>query len=1218
MAPEVVRQEPLDARADLFSLGCIVYWALTGAPAYAMRSVREAEEAYRAPPLPPSRFVDEIPAELDRLVLSLLSIDPLERPSSASEVIDRLHAIATLEEDALASVVESQLAGSALVGRERDKAQLGHQLARLLRGEGATLVLEGEPGMGRSRLIGALAVDARIAGVLTLRVDALAHPEPLGVLRALAHAMLQALPGKAREALAPRLGVLGQVFPELTAHGEPHGTPEPLPRDPLERRVRIQRALSDWVLEVAAQRPLLVAVDDVQAADGASLGCLVLLAHATQQRRLMLVATSALDGESAPAVAPLARLGARVRLRGLDARALEQLVTSSFGDVPHRTRMAQWLARMTQGNPGHVFELLRGLVERKVIRYEAGSWVLPSELSERELPSSLEDALSARLAQLDPSARQLAWMFALHRGPLALPVCLKLLPGRPREELVQLLELLVTREVLASSGDGYRFRQEVLRGVLLAELGDEARCGLHRELGRALIESYPSLFSAIAEKRFEALSNAEIATALQAGWHCVRGGDEARGGPVLRGAAMELTLRGDGLAEAVPVVEEALAEYRKQGRSRYDYGPLLSPLALAGTYMDFRLTYRYGQELFEILLDASGLGLARRLERFLGARLALVLSMVSAALTFRLSMRRNMARSFPDLLLAFMAVGSALIGAYIVLEDRPRILYILERLRPLGFFPPGHPVRLVYDFQLTMGEAVVGRYAAACARGRAVLAALQNPEMARGLADSTRQQLMTGVCMVLGQLDAVRTDGRIHEALNVFDASGSALSQRAALSVRAAYHAHRGERGRSQELQDALDVLAAQAGSTWREDLTGPRRMWCSLALCEDVIGLKRVHRKLDALVAEVPSLADVRDAVHACYLSERGLHAEALARYGAMFERRREEVNVIGMMYVSVYARILRAAGQPERAKAVAERALARLDAEEATFVVASHGARLELALSLMDLGQHQEAGAALDRLLADQAEHDNPMLHGSTHKARALLALAVRDRASFERHLSAMEQWYRRTQNPALVAQCQRLADPGRARGLLDVSEHRAGLLDERSRNYAQVHVALNQCSTPAERLQAIIDLVVEASGAERGYLYLQEPAGLCFAAPNVGMEPPDELRLALAQHVVQVQRGAAPRGEGTTTVIPETHASVVLTTSVPTGKNYRGLVLSIMRGDALQVVGAIALVIEGEEIAPVAPGFLEEVARGLLAAKEARTVAMVGSLATALPRP
>lgn len=1203
MAPEVVRQEALDARADLFSLGCIVYWALTGTSAHAIRNVREAEEAHRNAPSAPSRVVQGIRAELDRLVLSLLSIDPLERPSSASEVIDRLHAIATLEDDPLVSMVESQLAGCALVGREREQTQLGQQLGRLLRGEGATLLLEGDPGMGRSRLTAALAIEARIAGVTTLQVDALAHPEPLGSLRALAHAMLHALPVTAREALVPQLSVLAQAFPELEAHVALQGAPEPLPPDPLERRVRIQRAMADWVLDVAEKKPLLVAIDDVQATDSASLGCLILLAHATQQRRLMLVGTSAIDAAGAVAVPQLARLSARVRLRGLDPSALEQLVTSSFGEVPDRTRLAQWLSRMTQGNPGHVFELLRGLVERKVIRYEAGTWVLPSELSERELPSNLEDALAARLAQLDPTARKLAQLFALHRGPLALSVCRKLLPQRPREELAQALELLVARKVLASAGDGYRFRQEVLRGVVLASLTEEARRDLHRELGRALLESYPALFSAIVKKRFEALSNAEIATALHAGWHCVRGGDKARGDPMLRGAALELTLRGEGLAEAVPVMEEALAEYRKKGRSRYEFGPLLSPLALAGTYMDFRLTYRYGPELFDLLLDVSGVGLARRLERFLGARLALMVALAVAALTFRLTVRRSLARDFRELLLSFIAVSSALVGSYIVLEDRPRILYILERLRPLGLFPEGHPVRLIYNFLLTFGDAVVGRYAAACAKGRAVLAALQTDRTASAMPDATRQQLITGVCLTLGQLESVRADDRIHDSLRVLDAIDNAVARRAELSVRSAYHAHRGERDRSQELQDELDVLAAQAGFTWREDLTGPRRMWCSLALCEDVIGLKRVYRKLDALVPEVPSLADVRDAVHACYLSERGLHAEALASHGAMFERRRAEVNAIGMMYVSVYVRILRAAGRAEQAKRVAEEALARLDADEASFVVASHGARLEHALALMDLGQHAEAQRALDALLAAQAAHDNPMLHGSTHKARALLALAMQDRESFERHLSAMEDWCRRTRNSALVAQCQRLADAGRARGFLDASKYRRG--GERGERYAQIHLALNQCTTPAERFQAIVDLVVETSGAERGYLYLKESDGLRYVAPTVDLEPPDELRLALARHVRQVERSAAPKEEGSTTVIPETHASVVLTTSVSTGKQYRGLALSIPRSAGLEVVGAIALVIENDGIAKVAPAFLEELARGLWAAREARTV-------------
>jgi serine/threonine-protein kinase len=92
LSPETVSGEPVDGRSDLYSLGCVAYWMLTG------RLVFEAENAIQmiarhlqATPSPPSRFSDElIPAQLDEIVLACLAKRPADRPATAWELADRL------------------------------------------------------------------------------------------------------------------------------------------------------------------------------------------------------------------------------------------------------------------------------------------------------------------------------------------------------------------------------------------------------------------------------------------------------------------------------------------------------------------------------------------------------------------------------------------------------------------------------------------------------------------------------------------------------------------------------------------------------------------------------------------------------------------------------------------------------------------------------------------------------------------------------------------------------------------------------------------------------------------------------------------------------------------------------------------------------------------------------------------------------------------------
>ncbi|HMJ11055.1 MAG TPA: serine/threonine-protein kinase, partial [Polyangiaceae bacterium] len=89
-APESLQRSALDARADLFSLGATLYYALTGRMAYPAQSFAEMLDAFARKPSPPSTRVADIPPALDELVLSLLATEPALRPRSAYEVMQRL------------------------------------------------------------------------------------------------------------------------------------------------------------------------------------------------------------------------------------------------------------------------------------------------------------------------------------------------------------------------------------------------------------------------------------------------------------------------------------------------------------------------------------------------------------------------------------------------------------------------------------------------------------------------------------------------------------------------------------------------------------------------------------------------------------------------------------------------------------------------------------------------------------------------------------------------------------------------------------------------------------------------------------------------------------------------------------------------------------------------------------------------------------------------
>jgi serine/threonine-protein kinase len=96
MSPETaLARVEVDSRSDIYSLGCVAYWMLTGKPVFESKSPLNVVLHHTAtPPVPPSRRTDRlIPKGLEQIVLECLSKDPLQRPQTAGELADRLTAL---------------------------------------------------------------------------------------------------------------------------------------------------------------------------------------------------------------------------------------------------------------------------------------------------------------------------------------------------------------------------------------------------------------------------------------------------------------------------------------------------------------------------------------------------------------------------------------------------------------------------------------------------------------------------------------------------------------------------------------------------------------------------------------------------------------------------------------------------------------------------------------------------------------------------------------------------------------------------------------------------------------------------------------------------------------------------------------------------------------------------------------------------------------------
>ncbi|HEX6240274.1 MAG TPA: serine/threonine-protein kinase, partial [Polyangiales bacterium] len=167
VAPEALSGRALDQRTDLYALGALLYWLITGTHAYPARSLRELPRLWAEPAVSvleqlerQNRDEPDLPKELDTLVMGLLSENPLARPSTTGEVIDRLSAVLGLMPTPRSDASDIGLSQPDLTGRERERKEFRRQLESAQQGKREATVFAARAGCGRTRLLTELAVDA--------------------------------------------------------------------------------------------------------------------------------------------------------------------------------------------------------------------------------------------------------------------------------------------------------------------------------------------------------------------------------------------------------------------------------------------------------------------------------------------------------------------------------------------------------------------------------------------------------------------------------------------------------------------------------------------------------------------------------------------------------------------------------------------------------------------------------------------------------------------------------------------------------------------------------------------------------------------------------------------------------------------------------------------------------------------------------------------------
>ncbi len=418
-APEqfMASSREIDARADLYSLGTVLYELATGQHPFLAGDVHSiVQQVIHEAPAPAGKLCAQLSGFLEQVLDRLLAKQPARRFDSARQLLDvlatgeggtpwtdRTQSLKVASPRPLRRIRVPE--DTKLHGRQAELALLLGRFADAKQGHGQMVLVEGEIGIGKTRLMDEL------ESQLTQRGEDFAflfgsYPPGGGITpegpygkairdflgeRALAGAVekyLRAVPRLVPGFLSSLLGEMADV-----------GTEKLRPDAFAAALVRFMHALAD-------ERPAILVVDDLHLAPAEGKALFAALGYELDGHRLLLIGTSR-PGVDDQALSPLWRYDHSSRLA--IPRLEEKAVVSLFGDAISSETVASLLGRSiveaSDGNPYFVLEFARMLRDEGMVRTGGGAAWSMARLEDYKLPSSLHSLVKARLAALSPEDR---------------------------------------------------------------------------------------------------------------------------------------------------------------------------------------------------------------------------------------------------------------------------------------------------------------------------------------------------------------------------------------------------------------------------------------------------------------------------------------------------------------------------------------------------------------------------------------------------------------------------------------------------------------------------------------------------------------------------------------------------------------------------------------------------------------------------------------------
>lgn len=498
-APEQLKGDPLDGRADLFAAGVVLFELVTGVHPFSKGDVpatlrAQLEEA----PGRVSSLCPHVSVFFEELIETLLRKDRTERFETAADLFAALqqgedstwwsHRSSLIRRErrrrprSIRAVRES-----GLYGRAPELRALEERFAKACAAEGQVVLLEGEQGIGKTRLLDEFASALSEADP---PCAVLYGAYPPGGLASAAEAFRAAFfeflgPENLEARLLAYMPGMHLLVPDLACLLR--GDPQPPGQDPISPP-SLQASFVQLAKQLAAEQPTVLMIEDLQHAPPQGKAMLAAMARALAGSRILLVGSTQPD-EATDWPSLLAGVGhvTRMTLGRLGAQDLQRLLREVLQSDELADELGGRIALKSDGNPLFVLAVLQGLREAGAITPgPQGGWRRSSQIRRLEIPSGIRDLIQTRLLGLDEADRdvlEVAACIGFSFDPLLLAEAL----GLEKIPLLKRLGRLArTHRLVDAAGRSFVFDQHQIQDFLYEQLSEPLREEYHGLIASAL------------------------------------------------------------------------------------------------------------------------------------------------------------------------------------------------------------------------------------------------------------------------------------------------------------------------------------------------------------------------------------------------------------------------------------------------------------------------------------------------------------------------------------------------------------------------------------------------------------------------------------------------------------------------------------------------------------------------------------------------------------